>query len=241
MKPLFTLALLLSLSLALPAGAKPKPKPKTSTATQLAALHIQVKQLTQERDQLKEKLAASEGMETEIAATQRSRDVFKAEAESLKKELERLRASMSENQTGSDAILQDLRQAKETAKAAQEENAQLKKDLADAKAKLLAPVAEGTLVTLGPGVTPAKAVNLLRVTPSRKKVERGVVVVNVLISEAGEVLDARLLQGYPKEGEWELKAHEACLEAAKRLVFDPARAQDGTKVRVWQGVGFFLD
>lgn len=243
MKQVTTLALALALPLAMVAQGKVKSKarPKPPSASQLALLQSQVKQLTGERDQLKEKLAASEGLETEVAAVQRSRDAFKAESEGLKKELDRLKASMNENQSGSDAILQDLRQAKEEARKAQDEIAKLKQALADAQAKLLAPTSEGTLVTLGPDITPAKPVNLLRVTPSRKKVERGVVVLNLLISEAGEVLEARLLQGYPKEGEWEQKAHEACLEAAKKLVFDPARDKHGTKVRVWQGVGFLLD
>ena len=64
----------------------------------------------------------------------------------------------------------------------------------------------------------------------------------VLISESGEVLDSRLLQSLPGKGEWVDKANAACVDQAKRLVFDPARAADGkTRVRVWQGVGFFLD
>lgn len=243
MKKFSVLIFAITLALALPiqAKGKPKPKPKAPTAAQLSALQAQVKQLTTERDQLKEKLTASEGLETDLAAAQRSRDVFKVEAEGFKKELDSLKASLSENQSGSDAILQDLHQAKEAAKASQEENVKLKQELSEATAKLSAPTAAGSLVPLGPGVTPAKAINLLRVTPPRKKVERGVVVINVLVSEAGEVLQTRLLQGYPKEGEWEQKANEACLEAAKKLVFDPARTQDGTKVRVWQGVGFLLD
>lgn len=238
---MFPAALILVLPLALSAAAKPKPKPKAPTAAQMAALQAQVKHLTEERDQLKEKLASSEGLETELAAAQRSRDGFKGEAEGMRKELDRLKASLSENQSGSDAILLELRQAKDAAKASQEENAQLKRSLSELKEKASAPTSEGAMVPLGPDVTPAKAINLLRITPSRKKVERGVVVVNVLISEAGEVLDARLLQGLPKEGEWEQKAHEACLEAAKKLIFDPARLKDGTRVRVWQGVGFLLD
>lgn len=235
------LSLAFSLPLALLAGSQTKPKAKAPTAAKMTVLQSQVKQLVEERDQLKEKLSASEGLDTELAAAQRSRDGFKAEAESLKKELERLKASLNENQSGSDAILSELRQAKEAAKACQDENAQLKESLSEMKAKLAAPTTEGALVSMGPDVTPAKPINLLRITPSRKKVDRGVVVVNVLVSEAGEVLETRLLQGLPKEGEWELKAHEACLEAAKKLVFDPARLKDGTRVRVWQGVGFLLD
>ena len=241
MKTIPALALAFTLPLALVAGPKSKPKPKVPTPAQLAALQAQVKLLTEERYQLKEKLAASEGLETEVAAAQRSRDGFKAESEALRKELDRFKASLSENQTGSEAMILELRQAKDAVKASQEENTQLKQTVVELKAKLAAPTSEGTLVALGLDATPAKPINLLRVTPSRKKVDRGVVVVNVLVSEAGEVLDARLLQGLGKEGEWEQKAYEACLEAAKKLVFDPARLKDGTRVRVWQGVGFFLD
>lgn len=236
-----TFAFLLPLALFAGPQSRPKPKPKAPTLAQLQVLQSQVKLLTEERDQLKEKVSASEGLETELAAAQRSRDGFKAESETLRKELEGLKASLSENQSGSEAIFQDLKKARETAQSAQDENAQLKASLTELKAKLAAPTTEGALVALDPSVTPAKPINLLRITPSRKKVDRGVVVVNVLVSEAGEVLDARLLQGLPKEGEWEQKAHEACLEAAKKLIFDPARLKDGTRVRVWQGVGFLLD
>jgi hypothetical protein len=103
-------------------------------------------------------------------------------------------------------------------------------------------VDEGALVVIAPEIQPARPMNLNRVTPKAKKVDRGVVVVNVLVSENGEVLATRLLQGLPGQGEWIDKANEACVEAAKRLVFDPARGADGkTKVRVWQGVGFLID
>jgi hypothetical protein len=89
---------------------------------------------------------------------------------------------------------------------------------------------------------PARALNLSRVTPKVKNVSRGVVVVNVLINEAGEVLDTRLVQGLPGNDVYIQKANDACTEAAKRIVFDPARAADGkTKVRVWQAVGFMIE
>ena len=239
--PTLSLAFVLPLALLAGSQSKAKPKAKAPTAAQMAHLQGQVKKLTEERDQLKEKLSASEGLDTELAEAQRSRDGFKAESEGLKRELERLKASLHENQSGSDAILSELRQAKDAAKTYQDENTQLQETLDELQAKLAAPTTEGALVPLGPDVTPARPINLLRITPSRKKVDRGVVVVNVLVSEAGEVLDTRLLQGLPKDGEWELKAQEACLEAAKKLVFDPARLKDGTRVRVWQGVGFLLD
>jgi len=56
------------------------------------------------------------------------------------------------------------------------------------------------------------------------------------------VLAARLLQGLPGESAVARQAEEACLEAAKHIVFDPAASADGkTKFKVWQGVGFYLD
>ena len=79
-------------------------------------------------------------------------------------------------------------------------------------------------------------------TPKVKNVNRGVVVVNVLVSDNGEVLDSRLVQGLPGSDVDVQKANEACVEAAKRIVFDPARSADGkTKLRVWQAVGFMVD
>jgi len=69
----------------------------------------------------------------------------------------------------------------------------------------------------------------------------GAVVVNCLIDEMGDTIDVRLIQGLPgEETEWVRSAHEACLEAAKRLVFEPATTKDGIRVKVWQGVGFYL-
>jgi TonB family protein len=71
---------------------------------------------------------------------------------------------------------------------------------------------------------------------------KGVVVVQVLVNERGEVTAARLLQGLPGDGADARQAGEACVEAAKRIVFDPATSKDGkTRYQVWQGVGFYLD
>jgi hypothetical protein len=102
-------------------------------------------------------------------------------------------------------------------------------------------VDEGALVALTENVVPARPVNLSRINPRVKKAS-GVVVVNVLVSETGDVLDVSLLQGLAGDGEWARLANMDCVESAKRLVFEPARANRGqTKVKVWQPVGFYLE
>jgi hypothetical protein len=107
---------------------------------------------------------------------------------------------------------------------------------------------EGDLVQPGEEVLPARPINLNRATPRLKASgflssrPKGVVVVNVLISEKGDVLAARLVQGLPGDSPEARDAGEACLEAAKSLVFDPAASKDGkVKFKIWQGVGFYLD
>ena len=220
------------------AEARSRAKAKAPSAADLKA---QVKKLTTERDELKDKLGALEGMQQDLAAAQRSRDLAKEESVAARKELERLKSSLSENQNSGDSLIKELQETKSGLASAREENAQLRKELGISNAKLAGQVGEGALVPLTPDVAPARPVNLKRTTPAVKKVDRGVVVVNVLVNEAGEVLDTRLLQGLPGDGEWVQKANDACVEAAKRLVFDPARTKDGVRVRVWQGVGFLLD
>ena len=227
------LALLLVLAPAASASAVPKTK-----GLGPAQLQAQVKKLTAERDELQERLGATENLQQDLVAAQKSRDLARQEAQACQKELEQLKASFSENQSSGDAILNDLQKTKADLAALQAENEKLRK-----RAEAPEPKGESAgAVPIGPEIQPAIPMNLKRVTPGAKKVDRGVVVVNVLVSENGEVLATRLLQGLPGKNEWIDKANEACVEAAKRLVFDPARAADGkTKVRVWQGVGFLLD
>jgi len=214
-------------------------KPKAPTAAQLQA---QLKKVTQERDELKDRLAATEDLQQDLSAATKSRDLARQEAEGAKKALADLRTSLSENQSSGDAILRDLQKSKADLATAQADNAKLKQVVEECQAKLKGQVGEGALVILSREITPARAINISRVTPKVRKVDRGVVVVNVLVGENGEVLDSRLLQGLPGDNEWVQKANEECVEAAKRLVFDPARAADGkTKVRVWQGMGFLID
>jgi len=214
------------------------PKPRVT----VAQLQAQLKKLGTERDELKDRLAATESLQSDLAEAQKSRDMARQETDSVRKEMDQMKSALAENQGSADTILKELQKAKEDLAAAQAANEGLRAAVAEAKEKQAAPTSEGTLVPITPDITPARPLNLNRVTPRAKGVSRGVVVVNVLVSENGEVLDARLLQGLPGNGEKYNIANAACVDSAKRIVFDPARAADGkTKVRVWQGVGFLLD
>ena len=227
--------MLLALAVALPAAPAPA-KPKVNAAQ----VQAQLKKVTQERDDLKERLAATESLQQDLAAAQKSRDLARQETEGLRKQLDQLKGALNENQGSSDTILKELQKAKDDGAAKAATIQALQAELTKAKDRK-AVEAEKEVVPITPDITPAKAMNLNKITPKTRKVS-GVVVVNVLVSENGEVLDARLLQGLPGDGPWVEMAHAACVEAAKRIVFDPARAADGkTKIRVWQGVGFKLD
>ncbi|MCE1203314.1 MAG: energy transducer TonB [Holophagaceae bacterium] len=228
------------LLIALPLAAAKRP-----TAAQLQA---QVKRLTEERDDLKQRLAATEDLQKEIGSARKARDLAKAETESARKETEQLRATLRENQGGSDAILKDLQEAKQAAAEARAEAIRLKTENEALQLKTAAIPSEGDLVQLAEDIQPARAINLNRATPRLKAAgffagrPKGVVVVHVLISEKGDVLAARLIQGLPGDSAEAREAGEACVEAAKHLVFDPAASKDGkTKFKVWQGVGFYLD
>ena len=230
------ITLLLLFSLALPAQAA---KSKSPTVAQLQA---QLKKAIQERDDLQDRLAATEGLQTSLVEAQKSRDLARQETAAMKKELETLKAALADNQGGTDTILADLRKAKADLATCTEAMQAIKGEAEQRKEKLAAPASEGALVELTADVIPARPMNLAKITPKVRKAPSGVVVVNVLISEKGDVLAAKLLQGLRGEGEWVDKANAACVEAAKLIVFDPARATDGkTKVKVWQGVGFMLD
>jgi seryl-tRNA synthetase len=237
---LFLTAIVLTASASAHAQARVKPKPKVSAAS--AQLQAQIKKLTDERDELKDRLAATANLQEDLAAAQKSRDLARQETDGVRKELDQIKSALAENQGSSDTILAELQKTKADLAAAQAANEALRKAAAAGKEKLAAPTGEGALVAITPDIIPARPMNVARVTPGFKKVSRGVIVVNVLVSETGEVLDTRLLQGLPGQGEWVDKANAACVEAARRLVFDPARTADGkARVRVWQGVGFLVD
>jgi chromosome segregation ATPase len=228
------------LLIALPLAAAKKP-----TAAQLQA---QVKRLTEERDDLKQRLAATEDLQQETAGAKKARELAHAEAEAARKEAEQLRAALKENQGGSDAILKELREAKQAAEDAKAQSERLRAQNESLQTKANAVPGEGDLVQLSEEIQPARPINLNRATPHLKASSlfsarpKGVVVVNVLISEKGDVLAARLLQGLPGESADAKAAGDACVEAAKHLVFDPATSKDGkVRFKVWQGVGFYLD
>ena len=96
------------LLMALPLAAAKKP-----TTAQLKA---QVKQLTQERDDLQQRLDATKDLQTEIASAKKARDLARSEAEAAHKEAEELKTSLKENQGGSDTILKELKEAKQSAR-----------------------------------------------------------------------------------------------------------------------------
>lgn len=253
----------LLLLVALPLGAaqkkvKPRPKAKTPQVV-IAELKAQVKSLTTEleearaeakaageaRTSAEAKVEAGSGAAEELASAKASRDLARQETERFRRELESLKASLAENRSGEESLLKQIREAQTAREAAEKKAEAMKTQLDEATARLAGDkVGEGSLVPLAMDITAARPINLSRVTPTAPRgVNRGVVVVNVLVSEKGDALEVRLLQGLPeKESEAVKKAHDLCLDAAKRLVFDPARAADGkTRVKVWQGVGFYLD
>jgi regulator of replication initiation timing len=228
------------LLITLPLAAAKKPT--------VAQLETQVKRLTEEREDLKQRLAATADLQQELAAARKARDLTRAESDAARKELEQVRATLKENQGGGDAILKELQDAKQAAAEAQAEATRLKAENEDLRRKTSAVPAEGDLVQPGEDILSARPINLNRATPRLKASgflssrPKGVVVVNVLISEKGDVLAARLVQGLPGDSPEARDAGEACLEAAKSLVFDPAASKDGkVKFKIWQGVGFYLD
>jgi TonB family protein len=92
-------------------------------------------------------------------------------------------------------------------------------------------VKPGTLVALGPGVTPPKSKNKTSVEypeTARKQKLEGTVQLNLLISETGQVLDVRVLKS----------AHpildEAAVRTVKQWLYEPATKQN-VPVRVWLG------
>jgi len=92
-------------------------------------------------------------------------------------------------------------------------------------------VAVGDLVDMGPGVTPPQLVSISKPeyppVARRLRVE-GTVVVSLLVSEDGDVLDTRLDQGVSRK----VGLNEAALEAARRAKYRPA-TKDGVRVKMW--------
>ncbi len=232
--------LLALLMLTMPLAAAKRPT--------VAQLQLQVKKLTKERDDLSQRLAATDSLQQDLLAAQQARDQAKADAAVALKEVDQLKANLKANVSGGDSLLKDLEAARKEAATAKEELARVKAEDDVLRQRVSATPKEGDLVMLSKDIQPARPLNLYRSTPRVKSAglfsarPKGVVVVNVLVSEKGEVLDARLLQGLPGDTPEVKAANDACVESAKNLVFDPATSKDGsTRFKVWQGVGFYLD
>lgn len=216
---------------------------QTHRAPTSAQLKADIKKLSSERDALQAKLDAQSAVSSQLAEAQASRDQYKAQAAAATQELASLKAMMKENAGDADALLKGVAKAKDQLAACQAERDKLAKENADLKRKLEGPFQPGDTVIETGDITPANPLNLYKVTPklSGWGAPKGVVVVNVFVDDKGEVTAARLLQPLPGDSQKVKDANAACLEAAKRVVFDPARTSDGTPVKVWQGVGFYLD
>ncbi|HEX9011045.1 MAG TPA: hypothetical protein VF804_11825 [Holophagaceae bacterium] len=228
------------LMIAMPLAAAKRPT--------VAQLQVQVKKLTEERDSLKQRLAATDSLQQDLVAAQQARDQARADADAARKEVDQLKANLKANVSGGDTLLKDLEAARKEAAASREELAKVKAENDELRQQVAAAPKEGDLVMLTRDIQPARPLNLNRATPHIKASgffasrPTGVVVVNVLVNEKGEVLDARLLQGLPGDSPDAKAAAEACVQSAKNLVFDPATSKDGsTRFKVWQGVGFYLD
>ena len=213
---------------------------RAPTASQMKA---EIKKLTADRDALQAKLDALQGQATQLADAQASRDQYKAQAAASAQELASLKAMMKENAGDSDALLKGVAKTKDQLAACQADRDKLAKENAALKRRLDGPYQAGDLVIENEAITPANPLNLYKVSPrlSGWGQPKGVAVVSVLIDEKGEVTAARMLQPLPGDSQKVKDANAACLDAAKRVVFDPARTSDGTPVQVWQGVGFYLD
>ena len=208
-----------------------------------AQLKADLKKVAAERDALQAKLDAQSALPAQLADAQGSRDQFKAQAAASAQELASLKAMLKENAGDSDALLKGVARSKEQLSACQADRDKLAKENAELKRRLEGPFQPGDLVIETEDITPANPLNLYKVTPklSGWGAPKGVVVVNVFVDDKGEVTAARLLQPLSGDSQKVKDANAACLDAAKRVVFDPARTKDGNPVKVWQGVGFYLD
>lgn len=211
--------------------------------SQVATLQRQVRALTEERDALKLKVDDFPFMmRQENAELYRQLDEAMAQKEEAIEKLEQIEETLKENQTGGNSLLRELQQAREDLKGSNNRIEELEYEITLLKERVedSENIKEGALVHLGPDIIPAKCLNLRRMTPSVRKAS-GSVVVNCLVNEMGDPIEVCLVQKLPgDETEWTEKAHEACLDAAKRLVFEPATTKDGIRLKVWQGVAFHL-
>lgn len=204
----------------------------------------QIDLLISERDELSIKLAQYEEDKEALVTLKKSLDLLKKENDELRIKLDQMKIMLSENDQSSETMLKEFADNKKELDFLRTKVSQLEQENDDLNPYSKTGIKEGTLVVLSEDITPAKPMNLDRVNPRLGPAwgrPRGLVIVNVLINERGEVLAARVLQGLSGESNEIKDANEACLESAKRIVFDPARSKEGRRVKVWQAVGFYLD
>ncbi len=209
-----------------------------------AQMKKQIELLVAERDDLQSKLTQYEENRDALLSLQKALDLLKNENEDLRLKLEQMKNTISENDQGSETMLKEFADNKKELEFLRNRVSQLEKENDDLNPYSKTGIKEGSLVVLSEEITPAKPMTLDRVNPRLGPPwgrPRGMVIINVLINERGEVLSARILQGLTGESSEIKDANEACLEAAKRVLFDPARSKEGRRVKVWQAVGFYLD
>jgi DNA repair exonuclease SbcCD ATPase subunit len=242
-----TFQIVLSLALMVPAVAQQARQQQSAQLTkanaEIATLKKKVNELTEERDALQQRVSDIPlTTRQENAELFRQLDESQAQKEEALARVRQLEGTLKENQSGGESLLRELRQAKNDLLECNNNVASMEKELESLQTRLdnATKISEGALAHLGPDIIPARCLNLRRMTPSVKKAS-GAVVINCLINERGDTVDVRLIQGLPGEAtEWVQMAHEACLEAAKHLVFEPAATADGVRLKVWQGVAFNL-
>ena len=183
-----------------------------------AQLKADLKKLSAERDALQSKLDAQSALPSQLAEAQASRDQYKAQAAASAQELASLKSMMKENAGDADALLKGVAKSKEQLAACQAERDKLAKENAELKRRLEGPFQAGDTVIETADITPANPLNLYKVTPklSGWGAPKGVVVVNVLIDEKGEVTAARLLQPLSGDSQKVKDANAACLDAGTR-------------------------
>ena len=93
----------------------------------------------------------------------------------------------------------------------------------------------GDLVPAGtPGLVPARLLrrgNVPYPPLARSQRIEGTVLVNVLVSERGQVLDVRVISGVNRP----VGLNEAAIQMMRRSTFQPA-TKDGVRVRTWTAV-----
>jgi len=195
--------------------------------------------------------SATTSYETEIKSlkeqSQKDKEDYEEKIRELQKKLTdvqeeldaKLRLYESRSQKEADAVADILRQAQENRRkrekaeadlsAAQKEIAQLREQLAEAQR-----VREGDLVPLDEDVIKPEVIESIAPRyplQARRRGIEGVVMVNVLISETGDVLRVKVVN---PSSETEM-LEEAALEAVEKWKFSPA-IKDGQRVKVWMVV-----